>query len=81
MTEMPDSEKLAPDTLRLLALCCSRFLPLASHAPVGPTVPPQAHVRWSNPLCTDVNDGVGALTDFSCVPKVAVMVKAYHGEG
>src|SRR5215217_1495455 len=34
-----------------------RFLRHSAHSPVGPGVPPQAHLRWSTRAATGVNDG------------------------
>jgi hypothetical protein len=36
-----------------------RFFLHSSHSPVGPSVPTQAHLRWSVLLGTGVKDGPG----------------------
>jgi len=54
------------------------FLRQSSHSPLGPGVPPQSHLRCSNPLRTAVNDDdISVLAGFSCVCKVAVMFSGY----
>jgi len=45
-----------------MAARCSRFLRHDSHSPVGPGVPPQAHLRCRRPLRTGVKIG-GALDE------------------